>query len=83
MCLLSREGLSKALPQTSQGRRVLSPLGGRALGEAIGPRLTSSTPDEDSPEEMDFLSLSVSPGGEGIRARDRSDMLKSSGESEI
>ena len=33
MCLLSSEGLSNALPHTSHGSSVLSPRGGRDLGD--------------------------------------------------
>jgi hypothetical protein len=77
MCLLSSDGLSNALPHTSHGRRVLSPRGGRDLGEgwrrvaqASWRSESSRSPAEDAAEDRDSpdtdLCSSVSPplGGE-------------------
>lgn len=83
MCLLSRLGLSKALEQTPQGRRALSL--GLALG--VGPGGSGRSPCEDAAEEAllspDTLlcSSSVAEGGEPLKALDKSDIDKSSGES--
>ena len=97
MCLLSSEGLSNALPHTSHGSSVLSPRGGRDLGDgwrraaqASWRSVSSRSPAEDAAEDSDSpdtdLRSSVSPvlGGDDefeMSTRDRSDMDRSSGES--
>lgn len=87
MCLLSKEGLSNALLQTPQGNRARSR--GRALG--VGPVVMGSgrSPCDEPPEDDALLSpetllcsSSVAEGGELDRARERSDIERSSGESE-
>lgn len=81
MCLLSSEGLSKALLQTPQGRSVLSL--GLALG--VGTVASGKSPCELAAElspETDFLSSSAD-GGDPLKALESRDMDKSSGESEI
>ena len=79
MCLLSRDGRSKALLQTLQGRRVLSL--GLALG--VGPLCSGMSPCELAAElspDTDFPSSSAD-GGDPDSARDSSDMERSNGES--
>lgn len=80
MCLLRRDGLSKALLQTPHGSNVLSL--GLALG--VGNADSERSPwelmaDELSPE-MDFLSSSAD-GGDPVNALVNRDIDKSNGES--
>lgn len=80
ICLLRREGLSKALLQTPQGSNVLSL--GRALGVVI--IFSGKSPCELAAElspDTDFLSSSFD-GGELLRALERRDIERSRGESE-
>lgn len=87
MCLFSKLGRSKAFPQTSHGRRFLSPRGARCFaGTTIVVSIKSPEllfPDDvyESPE-IDFRSSSVLAGDEigGITSA-RSDIDKSNGES--
>lgn len=96
MCRLSRLGRSKALPHTSQGRRVRSPLGGRGFGELLACRRAEGSSSrspavedaKDSPDS-DFRSSASAPLGgldtldaeQVMNARDKSDIDRSSGES--
>lgn len=92
MCLFNSEGLSKALPQTSQGSRVLSPLAGLLLGEGclwcrsigsikISPAVDAPEEDDDSPDK-DFLS-SVSPPLGGDDAVDEDDVINARDSNDI
>jgi hypothetical protein len=79
MCLLSSEGLSKALLQTPHGSRVLSL--GLALG--VGTLASGRSPCELAAElspETDLRSSSAD-GGEPLKARESSDIERSRGES--
>lgn len=79
MCLLSKEGLSKALLHTPQGKRARSR--GRALG--VGPLDSGKSPWELAAElspDNDFLSSSAE-GGECDKARESKDIERSKGES--
>lgn len=81
MCLFKSEGRSKALLHTPHGSNVRSR--GRALG--VGTVVSGRSPWDDAAEESpetDFLS-SCSEGGEPDKARERSDIERSRGESEI
>lgn len=87
MCLFSRLGRSNAFPQTSHGRRFLSPRGARCfVGTAIVVSIKSPEllfPDDvyESPE-IDFRSSSVLAGDEiGAITSARSDIDRSNGES--
>lgn len=95
MCLFSKLGLSKALPQTSQGSRALSPRVGRDFGEdrwwTMGIGVSKRSPellafeltDNESPE-TDLCSSSLPLVGEmGNRTLDMSDVDRSRGESGI
>jgi hypothetical protein len=90
MCRLSRLGRSKALPQTSQGRRFRSFLAGLDFGVDFGTMAESIkspvllAPDDDCSDSPDIDLCSSSDGGEmGRRTRDNSDNDRSSGESII
>lgn len=79
MCRLRRDGLSKALLQTLQGKRVRS----RGLALGVGPPLSGKSPWELAAElspETDFPSSSAE-GGDPESALDSSDIDKSNGES--
>lgn len=92
ICLLSRDGLSNALPHTSHGKRALSLRVGLAFGVVLGIMTVESiispvllAPDDinDSPE-TDLCSSSAPDGGLiGKRTRDNNDMERSSGESKL
>lgn len=79
MCRFSREGLSKALVQTPQGRSALSL--GRALG--VGPLDSGRSPCELAAELSpdNDLPSSSADGGEFDSALESSDIDRSSGES--
>lgn len=92
MCLLSKLGLSKALPQTSHGNSARSPRVGRAFGDdrCIGvddescksPVLLAIDDDVDDSPETDLCSSSVPDGGDiGNRTRDSNAIDRSNGES--
>jgi hypothetical protein len=90
MCRLSRLGRSKALPQTSQGRRFRSFLAGLDFGVDFGTMAESIkspvllAPDDDCSDSPDIDLCSSSDGGDmGRRTRDNSDNDRSSGESII
>jgi hypothetical protein len=90
MCRLRRLGRSKALPQTSQGRRFRSFLVGLDFGVDFGTMAESIkspvllAPDDDCSDSPDIDLCSSSDGGEmGRRTRDNSDNDRSSGESII
>lgn len=81
ICLLSNDGLSKALLHTLQGSKVLSL--GLALG--VGPPVSGISPCELAAElspEIDFPSSSAD-GGEPDRALESKDIERSKGESAI
>lgn len=90
MCLFSRLGRSNAFPHTSHGNIARSPRVGRAFGDDFGIEIVVSSrspvllaPDDvrESPE-IDLCSSSPLDGGEmGNMMRDRSDIERSSGES--
>lgn len=79
MCLLSKEGLSKALLQTPQGRSVLSLGLARGVGTAVSGRSPCELAAELSPD-TDFLSSSAD-GGDPVKALERRDIERSNGES--
>lgn len=87
MCRFRRLGRSKAFPQTSQGRRFLSPRGARCFGGATivvsikSPELLLPDDVYESPE-IDFRSSSVLVGDEiGGMMSATSDIDRSKGES--
>lgn len=83
------------MPHTSHGSKVRSPRGGRVLGETCGslrgsrsrsPAVEAPEDAEDSPDSDLRSSVSNEGGddaveGEEMRARESSDMERSSGES--
>lgn len=98
MCLLRRLGLSNALPQTSHGNSVRSARGARLLDvrfiwppwpvlRTVVTRSVGVRSDTAESPDKDLCSVSVvSPGDDDpellIKARDNSDIDRSSGESE-
>lgn len=81
------------MPQTSQGNKALSPLVGRAFGDALGIliELSNKSPallaaddeDADDSPDMDLCSSSPPDGGEiGNKTLDNNDIDKSNGDSE-
>lgn len=88
MCLFNKLGRSKAFPQTSHGRRFLSPRGARCFGGATivvsikSPELLFPDDVYESPE-IDLCSSSVLVGDAigGITSA-TSDIDRSNGESE-
>lgn len=92
MCRFNRLGRSKALPQTSHGKRARSPRVGRAFGEdrgividvsIISPALLAADDDVDDSPDTDLCSSSPAEfGGDiGSSTRDNNDMDRSSGDS--
>lgn len=80
ICLFNNEGLSNALEQTPQGRRVRS----RGLALGVGKPGSGRSPWELAAElspDIDLCSSSAE-GGEPDKARERRDMERSKGESE-
>lgn len=85
ICLFSKEGRSNALEQTPQGNRARSRGRARGVGPVVG---SGRSPCDDPPEDEALLSpdtllcsSSAAEGGELDRARESSDIDKSSGES--
>lgn len=92
ICRFNRLGRSKALPQTSHGKRARSPRVGRAFGEdrgividvsIISPALLAADDDVDDSPDTDLCSSSPAEfGGDmGSSTRDNNDMDRSSGDS--
>lgn len=82
ICLLSKDGRSKAFEHTEQGSSVLSL--GRARGVGAGVWLSGKSPCELAAEESPETDLPSSSalGGEPDNARESNDIDRSNGESE-